>query len=971
MRRIISTLLLGASVLFAQNIVKNGGFEKEDEDAKKLPEGWTQLTKGASNWEFTNIDGASSGSAIRLVFDALPANSTLGTVGQRIACKPNTEYTISSMLKGDGCVSKVSVQTTDGRVLAEIKSDSLTWNEKSAKFKTGPNIIDLNVILACDIANGAKKGKATIDNIMVYAGAAPAAPKKKVAKFEPRGENIALKKPYTFSSRPGYGHCTDPGDKTQLTDGIYTQGYFWTQKSTVGWGARNVIYVTIDLGETFPIGGFCYSTAFGTAGVGMPEFIYMYVSEDNKDWYYVGDLMEKSVTERGMPVSTTYTTYKAASNDMPCKGRYVTFLVKQTPFTFVDELEVLKGDASLLAKAPSKFKTAPPMVDYFNKRMQALVGGDIKVLESRVAKLNSPAKQKLIEGIADYRKNKLANLTVENEDVTPIYPLDDIHRAFYALNAAYLRALGFTKPLFWSSCRWDNFDPISVPPTKETEPVEVEMMRGEVRAESVNILNPTDAALTFKVEVKGLPAGSGIDCREVLGMLTNQMHYSTSALKPGDGASITVEVPAGMSKQLWLSFKRPTLKAGAYMATVTATAPGVNLTAPLKLTIYDLDFPKEPRMHVGGWDYLNGNGDYYKGKNQIEANIAMMKSIYTDSPWATPSILPGKAKFDDEGNILNPKELDMTHWDEWTKRWSGARIYCVFQNAGRKFQNEPMGTPRFFKMVDGYFKAWAALLKERGIDTSRVVILVVDEPYDKERDERIIVWCKAIRASKTGFVLFEDPIWRKPEEGSPEMYLSADILCPNTMQITNADDVDAFKKFFTDFRSKGITLWLYSCSGPARELDPITYHRGQEWRAFEMGAEGSFYWALGCGGGIGDSWHPFKQPGTEYSPFMVSPTNGPMDAKQSEGIREGVQDYEYLCMLRDRIAELKKKGGHKKLAEAEKLLATAPLRALRLTKVPGSPEWQKKNGMFWADQKDRTHMDVESRKVLRMLNELK
>jgi len=46
-----------------------------------------------------------------------------------------------------------------------------------------------------------------------------------------RWENLALGKPYTFHPRPNYPHCTDPGDKTQLTDGQVTSGYFWTQKT--------------------------------------------------------------------------------------------------------------------------------------------------------------------------------------------------------------------------------------------------------------------------------------------------------------------------------------------------------------------------------------------------------------------------------------------------------------------------------------------------------------------------------------------------------------------------------------------------------------------------------------------------------------------------------------------------------------------------------------------------------------------
>ena len=48
-------------------------------------------------------------------------------------------------------------------------------------------------------------------------------------------DNIALHKPYTLAPKPAYAHCTDLGDATQLTDGVYVQGYFWTQPGTVGW----------------------------------------------------------------------------------------------------------------------------------------------------------------------------------------------------------------------------------------------------------------------------------------------------------------------------------------------------------------------------------------------------------------------------------------------------------------------------------------------------------------------------------------------------------------------------------------------------------------------------------------------------------------------------------------------------------------------------------------------------------------
>ncbi len=789
-------------------------------------------------------------------------------------------------------------------------------------------------------------------------------------------ENIALNKPYSLSNVTNYAPSKDAGDSVQITDGVYTvvkNENFWGYKSTVGWRTSNVISITIDLGETFPIGSFVFSTAFGKAQVTRPDFIYVYVSDNEKEWYYVGDLVTESAKEHGMPDGTTYVIHKFVAN-MPCKGRHVCFMVKQNPYTFVDEIEVLRGDESLLAKPPSSEKVSAPMVHYLDKFFQTFIEKDIQMLEKRVAALGSSARESITAAIAEFRRDRLGKMSVGTLDSMPIYPIDDNHRALYAINAKCLRAAGFTKPMIWRNNRWDNLLPDAVPPTKGMpEPLEIEMMRGEVRAETLNILNPTDSPLVFNVDVKGLPDGSGLDCREVLGMLTKQMKYSASALKPGNGASISIEVPSGMSKQIWLSFKRPTLKAGLYKATVVATAEKLKLDVPLTLRIHDFDFPKHPRLHVGGCDYMDGDCNYYKSKACAAATIEMMREIYTDSPWATAGVIPKGAKFDADGKLLNHEHLDFSEWDKWTARWGdGIRFYFVFNAVSRDFMGEPMGTPRFNRMVDEFYNAWADGLRKRGIESKRVVLLLVDEPCTEDRDERTIAWAKPIHDSKSGFVIFVNPIWTNPKDGAAEMYASADILCPNTIFMTDSAESEAYMRHYLNWRDKGITLWLNSCSGPARLLDPITYHRGQEWRCFQMGAEGSVYWAFGCGGSIGDSWHPFRQTSTEYSPFMVSPDKGPMDAKQSEGLREGVQDYEYLCMLRDRIAVLKKAGGNaKKIAEAERLLVEAPVRALRLTPVANAPEWSQKSAMMWSDEKDRTHMDNESRRVLRMLSELK
>lgn len=102
-------------------------------------------------------------------------------------------------------------------------------------------------------------------------------------------ENLAAGKSYQLNPSPNYKHCTDPGDNVQLTDGVYADGHFWTQKETVGWSKANPAVVTIDLGGVVPIRGISFDTAAGIAGVTWPMSILVLVSDDGATYHLAGD----------------------------------------------------------------------------------------------------------------------------------------------------------------------------------------------------------------------------------------------------------------------------------------------------------------------------------------------------------------------------------------------------------------------------------------------------------------------------------------------------------------------------------------------------------------------------------------------------------------------------------------------------------------------------------------------------------
>ena len=114
------------------------------------------------------------------------------------------------------------------------------------------------------------------------------------AEFTSPGPNMALHKPYTLEPNPNYTDCTLDPDRVVLTDGIYTEGYFWVQKTTVGWVNTRRVAITMDLGQIEPIAGLSYNTAAGVAGVVWPASIWIMVSDDGKQWTVVGDLVRLS-----------------------------------------------------------------------------------------------------------------------------------------------------------------------------------------------------------------------------------------------------------------------------------------------------------------------------------------------------------------------------------------------------------------------------------------------------------------------------------------------------------------------------------------------------------------------------------------------------------------------------------------------------------------------------------------------------
>lgn len=780
-------------------------------------------------------------------------------------------------------------------------------------------------------------------------------------------DNLARGCSYTLSPPPNYGHCTDPGDLTQLTDGVYSEGYFWVQPSTVGWTGGGLKFIQIDLGRVHPIRGVSFNTAAGVAQVHWPQQILIFVSADGQAWYLVGDLM-KLVDLKTLPEYGTYAVRKLETRALQAHGRYV--LLAVTPegaYTFVDEIEVYPGPREYLTvELPG-----PPIEDVqqhfrsraFMGKIQRQLTTDLgAVREDLVGPELTAERRQAFTARAQELERAIADMPpVSPAGFRAVLPLNDLHRQVLALGAEVWRAQGKPDLRVWHCSRWDYLAPTDEPAPEAPPPaVTAHMMNGEVRADVLNLTNAAPDDMEVRISLEGLDGRPPLSCvtvREVLHVGTRHFRSVAAALPEArrEGEAWLITVPCGMTVQVWFEFRPTNLTPGEHPgAVVLSPAGGESLRVPLSVQISPLTFPPQQSLLVGGWDYVDGGGTYGVKPTNREALVAYLRDHRVNMPWATSSATPA-GTYDPQGNMTAAP--DTARFDEWVRIWAGARLYMVFLAQGDSFAGHKMGTTQFKTAVGNWAHFWAQHMRELGLAPGQLGFLVLDEPNDETGFAINEQWARAIEAAEPELVTFVDPI-ASSAAGMDSMCEAMDVLCPNRTMWLN---MEWMADYYGGWRDRGKQLWFYSCDGPARSFDPYSYYLLQAWHAFAVGGNASCFWAFGDDNGA-DVWNEYVGDGPgPYCPMYLEPT-GVTTAKWFEAIRESAQDYEYLVMLRERVTELEKAGLRSdQVTAAKALLQSGPARVLA---------GEHGANYRWDQTKDRSVVDEVRRQLLEAIERL-
>jgi hypothetical protein len=950
-----------------ENLIRNSDFSQVSPVDPQTPENW-QVPAGGL---WTRIDNARDGKpALRYRAE----NALSEPVRQQAFCRPNAEYELRATIKSDGVLTPV-LRIVDLQAKTEIAllrgSNKTDWNAVSAKFRHPGVDVALELYadekhLAGEAAPAGEAWFADVGIDMIAAGA-------QLPTMPDLGENIALGKTYTMQPAPNYSLCTEAGDSTQLTDGEFSKGYFWASASTVGWRGKGYRQVKIDLGNVQPVKGISVSSAFGVASVRLPESILVYVSDDDKTWHLTGDLLRQHVIHTPLPEYGTYQPICLWTDKLEIRARYVQLCLLSIDYVFIDEIHIYRGDDSWLQKPLPGEPVTENMTEYLagkklpNDLLQKQLRRDLAAVVADIAEIPQERQVEFAE-MSDKLRESIENMPlVDFSDFCAVLPQNDLEREIFQLQAAVWRAHGKRELRIWQTHRWDPLEPSQEPAenTDDLPQLAVHMMNNEHRSEVFNLTNASPYDKTVRIRVSGLPGGENpayLRVREVLTVATKQFHAVSAALPEARriGRDYAVTVPSGMTRQVWLSFNPDGQPLGIHQGAIEIRAnsePPVSL--PLALHIYQPRFPDETSLLLCGWDYTNA--DYYMGKHRHAAMIAHLREYYVNTPWATAAALP-RGGYDQEGNLT--EEPDTANFDNWLEQWPNARMYMVFMNTTERFirKGALIGTELFNKQVGEWARFWAQHLRDKGIAPNRLGLLLVDEPSNKTKFDIITAWSRAIKAAEPEFKIWNDP-HPQNDRDCQEMLDELDIICPYRRYWLVHEDAGNgwYRQLFFDKQGKGKDLWFYSADGPARTFDPFSYYLLQNWHCFKIGAKGSGYWAFGdmakqsC-------WNEYLSRGDgPYCPDYLD-EESITPAKYMEAIREGVQDYEYLAMLRDRVNDLRKNGvDNENLQAAEKLLATACDRVLAM---------EKGENYRWDEQKDRTIADVVRIEILQALEKM-
>ncbi|MFA6241700.1 MAG: DUF4091 domain-containing protein, partial [Candidatus Hydrogenedentales bacterium] len=417
---------------------------------------------------------------------------------------------------------------------------------------------------------------------------------------------------------------------------------------------------------------------------------------------------------------------------------------------------------------------------------------------------------------------------------------------------------------------------------------------GETESAALNVFNLSNQPRSFRVELAPLTQGDqvvavkeAVNLLEVIDVPTERSDMSSDALA-GLNAANVLQAPAWNARQLWLNVNTRSLAPGEWKGSVLLRSLEVTpivIRVPLTVTVWKTRVPEAQLLRHCGWGYVSSS----MLKDQPEEALKDQVDHGTNVFVAT--VAP-KAQFDADGKLVG--EMDFADHDAYVKQHAahGIILFCGYQGALQGPSDS--SSEAYAKAYAQWVQVWVKHLAELGVGYERFALYPVDEPgLHNGLVDAYLRMAKLTRDADPKVQMYTDPVGGITPDELRSMVPYVDIWCPNRggllLEKANAEKLEIIK-------ASGKAVWTYECDDNAKHMSPLGYYRGQSWLAWQHGLTGIGFWSY-CTS-VDDPWFV---PNARYDYLLVYPGNGVVASKRWEAVRDGIEDYGILSVLRQTV----------------------------------------------------------------------
>ncbi len=352
-------------------------------------------------------------------------------------------------------------------------------------------------------------------------------------------------------------------------------------------------------------------------------------------------------------------------------------------------------------------------------------------------------------------------------------------------------------------------------------------------------------------------------------------------------------VAPGESRQVFLTLDTATLPPGDYATSIRIRPYDhrqPQKVVPLRLTVLPARLPELMPISVFNWDYAR-NERYVEDLAEHETTCFLMST----SP---------RMRFDDEGNPEG--QVDWSDYDELLQvklRAARERGGIVVFSYGivRDFHRVMSGRHGWEFMSEPWkraFRAWVLEFERHmrddiGMDYDEYTVQLWDEATHHNA-EMTTEAGHFIREFAPNMSLCMDGMQDPDEIRMLDPVI--DVWIPHHNALYGRAWSDEARRLYSELSARGEPVWTYTCSTQMKALDPLDYYRLKEWRVWDLGVEGSCYWAYNSW--RGDPWNDFDGEIADCGAIYEGPGE-PITSRRWEATRDGREDYKTMWLLRE------------------------------------------------------------------------